>query len=76
MTQATDRRVLPVSVFAFFYLPKSASEAWFLTEEERKIAFERVQQDSSSIVNEPFVLKDALKIFLMPAAYVWLGIEI
>ncbi|KAI0718578.1 MFS general substrate transporter [Cerioporus squamosus] len=64
------------SLFAFFYLPKSASEAWFLNEEERKIAFERIQQDSSSIVNEQFVLKDALKIFLMPAAYVWLGIEI
>ena len=27
-------------------------------------------------MNEPFVLKDALKVFLMPAAYVWLGIEI
>ncbi|PIL29203.1 MFS general substrate transporter [Ganoderma sinense ZZ0214-1] len=64
------------SVFAFFYLPKSASEATFLTEEERKIAFQRIQQDSSSIVNEPFVLKDALKIFTFPAAYAWLGIEI
>ncbi|TFK89517.1 MFS general substrate transporter [Polyporus arcularius HHB13444] len=64
------------SVFAFFYLPKSASEAWFLNEEERKIAFQRIQEDSSSIVNEKFVLKDALKIFLMPAAYAWLGIEI
>ena len=65
-----------VSVFAFFYLPKSASEAWFLNEEERKITFLRIQQDSSSIVNEPFVLKDALKIFTLPAAYAWLGIEI
>nr|VWP00286.1 UDP-glucose:Glycoprotein Glucosyltransferase [Ganoderma boninense] len=64
------------SVFAFFYLPKSASEATFLTEEERKIAFQRIQQDSSSIVNEPFVLKDALRIFTLPAAYAWLGIEI
>ena len=67
---------LAVSIFAFFYLPKSAYEAPFLTPEERKIAFQRIQTDSSSIVNEPFVLKDALKIFLMPAAYVWLGIEI
>ncbi|EJF61838.1 MFS general substrate transporter [Dichomitus squalens] len=64
------------SVFAFFYLPKSASEAWFLNDEERKIAFQRIQQDSSSIVNEPFVLKDAVKIFALPAAYAWLGIEI
>ena len=63
-------------MFAFFYLPKSAAEASFLTEEEREIAFQRIQQDSSSIVNEPFVLKDALKIFTLPAAYAWLGIEI
>lgn len=65
-----------VAVFAFFYLPKSASEAWFLNEEERKIAFQRIQMDSSSVVNEKFVLKDALKVFTMPAAFAWLGIEI
>ncbi|KAI0753295.1 MFS general substrate transporter [Daedaleopsis nitida] len=64
------------STFAFFYLPKSAGEAWFLTEEERKIAFQRIQTDSSSIVNEKFVLKDAVKVFTMPAAFAWLGIEI
>ena len=63
-------------MFAFFYLSKSAAEASFLTEEEREIAFQRIQQDSSSIVNEPFDLKDALKIFTLPAAYAWLGIEI
>ena len=47
-----------------------------MTEEEREIAFQRIQTDSSSIVNEPFVLKDALKVFTMPAAYMWLLIEI
>ena len=72
----TPRGAITVSFFAFFYLPKNAGEAWFLNEEERKIAFQRIQMDSSSIVNEPFVLKDALKIFTMPAAYAWLGIEI
>ncbi|KAH9929018.1 MFS general substrate transporter [Epithele typhae] len=48
------------------------SEAWFLTDEERKMAFQRIQMDSSSIVNEEFVLKDALQIFKMPATYAWL----
>ncbi|KAF2114504.1 major facilitator superfamily domain-containing protein [Lophiotrema nucula] len=64
------------SFIAFFYLPKSASEAKFLTEEEKKLAYTRIQIDSSSIVNEKFVLKDALKIFKMPVAYGFLAIEI
>lgn len=64
------------AVFAFFYLPTSGSDAWFLSEEEKRIAFQRMQMDSSSIVNEKFDLKEALKVFKMPAAYAWLGIEI
>ncbi|EKG17356.1 Major facilitator superfamily [Macrophomina phaseolina MS6] len=64
------------SVFAFFYLPNSGSDAWFLSEEEKRIAFQRMQMDSSSVVNEKFDLKEALKVFRIPAAYAWLGIEI
>ncbi|KAF2502581.1 MFS general substrate transporter [Lophium mytilinum] len=64
------------SVIAFIYLPKSASEAKFLSEEEKHTAYMRIQMDSSSIVNEPFDLKEALKIFKMPVTYGFLAIEI
>lgn len=64
------------SFFAFIYLPKSASEAKFLSEEECQMAYLRIQMDSSSIVNEEFNLREALKVFKMPAAYAFLGIEI
>ncbi|KAK5141557.1 hypothetical protein LTR04_002553, partial [Oleoguttula sp. CCFEE 6159] len=63
------------SVFAFWYLPKSASEANFLNAEERELAYMRMQMDSSSVVNEKFNLREALAVFKMPAAYAWLGIE-
>ena len=59
-TYPHPRAPTTVSVFAFLYLPKSASEAWFLTENERRIAYQRIQIDSSSRVNEKFILKDAL----------------
>ncbi|KAF1958421.1 MFS general substrate transporter [Byssothecium circinans] len=64
------------SFFTYWYLPKSAYEAWFLNEDEKKLAFTRIQIDSSSVVGEKFDLKEALKIFKMPAAYGFLAIEI
>ncbi|KAI0827497.1 putative MFS transporter [Hypoxylon sp. FL0890] len=64
------------SIFAFFYLPRSAAEARFLNEEEKALAYRRIQLDSSSIVNEKFVLKDALKVFKRPVTYGFLIIEI
>jgi MFS family permease len=64
------------SCFAFWYLPYSAARASFLTEDEKKLAFYRMQVDSSSVVNEPFVLKDALKIFKHPTSWIILGMRI
>ncbi|KAI1454583.1 putative MFS transporter [Annulohypoxylon moriforme] len=64
------------SIFAFFYLPRSAAEARFLTEEEKVLAYRRIQIDSSSIVNEKFSLKESLKIFKRPTTYCFLVIEI
>ncbi|KAF2183240.1 MFS general substrate transporter [Zopfia rhizophila CBS 207.26] len=64
------------SFLAYWYLPKSASEARFLNEEERRLAYTRMQIDSSSVVNEKFDLKEALKIFKMPVAYGFLAIEV
>ncbi|KAI1465319.1 MFS general substrate transporter [Daldinia caldariorum] len=64
------------SIFAFFYLPRTAAEARFLNEEEKALAYRRIQIDSSSIVNEKFVLKEALKIFKRPTTYGFLATEI
>ena len=61
------------SVFAFFYLPYSASRATFLTEEEKQLAFYRMQVDSSSVVNEPFNLRSAVRIFRHPTSWLILG---
>lgn len=64
---------LSFSVFAFWYLPYSAATARFLNEEEKKLAFHRIQVDSSSEVNEKFALRDALKIFKHPTSWIILG---
>lgn len=64
------------AIFAFFYLPANASSARFLNEEEKKLAYHRIQVDSSSVVNEKFDLKESLKIFNQPTTYAFLAIEI
>lgn len=64
------------SFFALWYLPQNATSAKFLTEEEKALAFHRLQVDSSSKVNEKFDLKDSLKIFRQPVTYAFLAIEI
>ncbi|KAL1993671.1 hypothetical protein VTN49DRAFT_2340 [Thermomyces lanuginosus] len=64
------------AIFAFFYLPKNPQEARFLNEEEKRLAFHRIQVDSSSIVNEKFNLRDALQILKRPTTYAFLIIEI
>jgi MFS family permease len=64
------------SFFAFWYLPRNAAEAKFLSEDEKALAYHRVHVDSSSTVNEKFNLRDALKIFNLPTTYGFLMIEI
>ena len=64
------------SIVAFFFLPYSAAHAKFLNEDEKKLAFYRIQIDSSAIVNEKFNLRDAARIFKQPTTYAILGIEI
>lgn len=66
-------------VFAFFavwYLPRSASEAGFLTASEKAIAYERMQLDSSSVVNEKFNVREAFTIFKHPTTWMILAIEV
>ncbi|KAL4894463.1 major facilitator superfamily domain-containing protein [Aspergillus ambiguus] len=63
------------AVFAYLYLPRSAAEAKFLSPEEKELAFHRIQVDSSAVVNEKFVLREALGIFKHPSTYIFLCIE-
>ncbi|MCJ1229585.1 hypothetical protein MMC12_006253 [Toensbergia leucococca] len=65
-----------VSAFAFWYLPRSSSEASFLTKEEKDLAYYRMQIDSSSVVNEKFDLRESFKIFKHPTSWMILAIEI
>ena len=64
------------SIFAFWFLPRSAAQATFLNEEEKQLAFYRMQIDSSSVVNEKLSIREALKIFQHPTSWIILGIEI
>jgi len=58
------------SFFAFWYLPYSATKCSFLTDEKKKIAFRRIQIDSSSVVDEPFNFREAVKILKHPTSWV------
>ncbi|KAH8722503.1 major facilitator superfamily domain-containing protein [Phaeosphaeriaceae sp. PMI808] len=64
------------SFFCYWYLPKNSYEASFLTEEEKKLAYRRIQIDSSSVVGEEFSLRKALGIFKLPSTYGFLAIEV
>ncbi|KAF7177298.1 hypothetical protein CNMCM7691_005188 [Aspergillus felis] len=64
------------SIFAFWYLPRSVAEARFLSEDEKALAFHRIQVDSSAVVNDKFRFRDALVIFKHPTTYAFLCIEI
>ncbi|KAL8408675.1 hypothetical protein RB594_007213 [Gaeumannomyces avenae] len=64
------------AIFAYWYLPLSASQASFLDEEEKALAFHRISVDSSSTVEEGFNLRKSLVIFRQPATYGFLLIEI
>lgn len=63
------------SMFAFWYLPRSAEEATFLSKEEKELAHYRMQIDSSSVVNEELDWKRAFAIFKQPTSWVILAIE-
>ena len=64
------------AVFAFWYLPRSASEANFLCEKEKELAYWRMQMDSSAVVNEKVIFRDSFAIFKHPTSWIILGIEI
>ncbi|KAL1901040.1 hypothetical protein Sste5346_002106 [Sporothrix stenoceras] len=64
------------SIFAYWYLPRTAAEARFLTPAQKALAYHRIAVDSSGVVDEPFVLRDALRIFKEPTTWMILAIEV
>lgn len=64
------------AAFAFWWLPYSSDRAKFLTPEEKQLAHYRMQVDSSSVIGDKFVLKEAAKIFKHPTSWLILAIEI
>ena len=58
------------AVFALWFLPKNAQQAKFLNEEEKALAFHRMQTDSSSVVGEKINIRQGLKIFKHPATVI------
>jgi len=66
---------MAMAVVAFAFLPRSAAKAKFLTEEEKKLAFYRIQVDSSAIVEEPFRLREAVQILKHWTSWLILAIE-
>ncbi|WPG98737.1 putative MFS transporter [Acrodontium crateriforme] len=65
-----------MAVIAYIFLPRSVMTASFLNEEEKKLAFYRIQVDSSAVVDEKFNLRQAAKILAHPTSWVILLIEI
>lgn len=61
------------AVFAFWALPYDVQRARFLTEQEKEVAFYRMQVDSSAVVGSIFSFKDAMKIFKHPTSWIILG---
>ncbi|KAF6810606.1 MFS transporter [Colletotrichum musicola] len=64
------------SFFAFWYLPRSAAEAKFLTPEEKELAHHRIRVDSSSVVGEKMSIRESAKVFRHPSTFGFLAIEI
>jgi hypothetical protein len=61
------------AIFAFWYLPYNAQSAKFLNDDEKKLAFYRMQVDSSSVVGQEFNFKDAVQILKHPTSWIILG---
>jgi MFS family permease len=64
------------AITAFIFLPQSAAKARFLTVEQKKLAFYRIQVDSSAVVEARFNWREAIKILQHPTSWAILAIEI
>ncbi|KAL2864418.1 putative MFS transporter [Aspergillus lucknowensis] len=63
-------------IFALWYLPRSSTEAAFLSDDEKALAFNRMQLDSSAVVNERLNIRDSLRIFKQATSWAIIGIQI
>ncbi|KAH9829796.1 transporter [Teratosphaeria destructans] len=63
------------AVIAFLFLPMSAARARFLTPEQKKLAFHRIQMDSSAVVEEKFAFRDAVKILRQWTSWMLIAIS-
>jgi MFS family permease len=64
------------AIFAIWVLPHSAADAYFLNDDEKRLARLRMQVDSSAVVNEKLNLREAFKIFKHPTSWAILAIQI
>ena len=64
------------AIFAIWFLPHSSADAYFLNEEEKRLAQLRMQLDSSSVVNEKLNLREAFTIFKHPTSWAILAIQV
>ena len=60
-----------VSSLAYFWLPASASTAWFLTEREREVAKQRTLRDGSSSAHSDFNLKECFQTWKNKKFILW-----
>lgn len=63
------------SIFAFWWLPKSAAEARFLNDAEKKLAYHRIAVDSSAVVNDKMNIRESFKIFKEPTSWLIMAIQ-
>ncbi|KAL3489562.1 major facilitator superfamily domain-containing protein [Aspergillus germanicus] len=64
------------AIFALWYLPRSSTQASFLSDEEKSLAYTRMQLDSSAVVDEKINIRESLTIFKHGTTWAILAIQI
>lgn len=64
------------ALFALWYLPRSATDAKFLTPEEKHLACLRLQIDSSAVIDQKLNIRDAFRVFKHWTSWAVLAIQI
>lgn len=64
------------AMFAWWYLPRSPQQAKFFNDDEKALAFHRIQTDSTAVVGENISVREACKVFAHPVTIGWLIISI
>lgn len=64
-----------IAIVSFLLLPRTVERAKFFNEDEKALAFHRIQTDSSAVVGESVSVRDALQVFKHPVTIGWLLIS-